>query len=107
MHADSQRLNDLSGEVIGCAFTALDTPGAGFPEKVHENALAFAVRAAGLLVVQQCAARVYYRNVVVCDDFVDLRVEDALPVELKTVKALDDAHMPPGILTLGSDAMHQ
>ena len=47
------------------------------------------------------------RNVVVCDDFVDLRVEDALPVELKTVKALDDAHMPPGILTLGSDAMHQ
>ena len=44
---------------------------------------------------------VYYRNVVVGDDFVDLRVEDALPVELNTVKALDDARMPrlldPGV----------
>ncbi len=43
----------------------------------------------------------YYRNVVVGDDFVDLRVEGALPVELTTVKALDDARMPrllaPGV----------
>ncbi len=52
-------------------------------------------KAGGLSVVQQCAARVYYHDVVVRDDFVDLRVEDALPVELKTVKALDDAHRMP------------
>ena len=101
MHADGAVLNDLSGQVIGCAFTVLDTPGAGFLEKVHEDASAFAVPAAGLSVVQQCAARVYYWNVVVGDDFVDLRVEDALPVELNTVKALDDARMPrlldPGV----------
>ncbi len=94
MHADGAVLNDLSGQVIGCAFSVLDTPGARFLEKVHETASAFAVRAAGLSVVQQCAARVYYWNVVVGDDFVDLRGEDALPVELTTVKALDDARMP-------------
>ena len=34
MHADSVRLNDLSGRVIGCAFTVLNTLGAGFAEKV-------------------------------------------------------------------------
>ncbi len=91
-HADGERLNDLSGPVLGCTFTVLDTPGAGFLEKVYENALAFEVRAAGLSVAQQCSASVYYRDVVVGDYFVDLLVEDALPVELKTVKALDDAH---------------
>jgi hypothetical protein len=38
---------------------------------------------------------------------VDLLVNGVLLIELKTVKALDDAHMPPGGLTRGSDAMHQ
>ncbi len=94
MHADGAVLNDLSGQVIGGAFTVLDTPGAGFLETVHEDASAFAVPAAGLSVVQQCAARVYYWNEVVGDDFVDLRVEDARPAALTTVKALDDARMP-------------
>jgi GxxExxY protein len=91
-HADSGRLNVLSGRVIGCAFTVLNTLGAGFLEKVYENALAFEVRAAGLTVAQQCGARVYYRDVVVGEYFLDLLVEDLLLVELKTVKALDDAH---------------
>jgi GxxExxY protein len=35
---------------------------------------------------------VYYHAVVVGDYIVDLLVEDVLPVELKIVKALDDAH---------------
>jgi GxxExxY protein len=91
-HADQDRLNDLSGRVIGCAFTVLNTLGAGFLEKVYENAPAFEIRAAGLSVVQQCGARVYYHDVVVGEYFVDLLVEDVLLVELKTVKVLDDAH---------------
>jgi hypothetical protein len=32
-HTDYTELDDLSGRVIGCAFTVLDTLGAGFPEK--------------------------------------------------------------------------
>jgi hypothetical protein len=36
----------------------------------------------------------HYNAVVVDDYIVDLLVEDVLPVELKTVKALHDAHMP-------------
>ena len=39
-HADSDRLNEMSGAIIGCAFTVLNTLGAGFLEKVYENALA-------------------------------------------------------------------
>jgi GxxExxY protein len=43
-HADGAWLNDLSGRIIGCAFIVLNTLGAGFLEKVYENALAHQVR---------------------------------------------------------------
>jgi GxxExxY protein len=90
-NADSERLNVLSGRVIGCALIVLNTLGVGFLEKVYENALVFEVRAAGLTVAQQCGAKVYHRDVV-GEYFLDLLVKDVFLVELKTVKALDDAH---------------
>ena len=90
MHAD--RLNDLSGRVIGCAFTVLNTFGTGFLEKVYENALTHELRAAGLTVTQQHSVKVHYNVVVVGEHFADLLVENVLLVELKTVKALDEAH---------------
>jgi GxxExxY protein len=92
MHADRERLNDLSGRVIGCAFTVLNTLGAGFLEKVYENALAFELREAGLNVTQQYGIPVFYRNVAVGEYFADLLIEGMLLVELKTVSALDDIH---------------
>jgi GxxExxY protein len=92
MHADNAELNGLSGRVIGCAFTMLNTLGAGFAEKVYENALAIEIRAAGLTVVRQYGVTVHYNDQVVGEYFPDLLVEDVLLVELKTVKELDDAH---------------
>ena len=38
----------------------------------------------------------HYKDILVGEYFVDLLINDVLLVELKTVKALDDAHMPPG-----------
>jgi GxxExxY protein len=92
MHADENRLNGLSGDVIGCAFTVLNTLGAGFLEKVYENALVHELRKRGLAVAQQHGITVTYDGVVVGEYFVDLMVEDKLLVELKTAKALDDSH---------------
>jgi GxxExxY protein len=43
--------------VIGCAFTVLNRLGAGFLEKVYENALALELRVSGLAVVQQHSAQ--------------------------------------------------
>ena len=90
-HADNHELNELPGRVIGCAFTVLNTLGAGFLEKIYENALAYEVRAAGLSAVQQYAARVHYKDILVGEYFADLAVNDVLLVELKTVNGLDDA----------------
>ena len=92
MHADGSRLNEPSGAIIGCAFTVLNTLGAGFLEKVYENALAHDLRKAGFGVVQQRGVAVMYDGAVIGEYFVDLMVEDSVLVELKTVKALGDAH---------------
>jgi GxxExxY protein len=48
--------------------------------------------AAGFAVVQQCSVTVHYNDIVVGEYFADLLVENVLLVELKVVKALDDAH---------------
>ncbi len=91
-HADKNSLNVLSGNVIGCAFTVLNTLGAGFLEKVYENALTHELRKARFAVAQQRGVTVMYDGAVVGEYFVDLMIENMLLVELKTAKALDEAH---------------
>jgi GxxExxY protein len=89
-------MNNLSGRVIGCASTVLNTLGIGFLAKVYENAPAHESIGAGLTVVRQCGVKVHYNDVAVGEYFADLLAEGVLVVELKVVKALDDTHMPPG-----------
>ena len=45
--------------------------------------------------VHQYRAKVHYKDILVGEYFVDLLINSVLLVELKTVKALDDVHMPP------------
>ena len=92
------RHQGTEGCVISCAFTVLNTLGAGFLEKVYENALAYEVRAAGLSAVQQYADRVHYKDILVGEYFADLAVNDVLLIELKTVKRTGRR---------APDAMHQ
>lgn len=92
MHTDEIGVNRLAECVIGPAFTVLNTLGSGFLEKNYENALALELRKAGLTVAQQQDVTVMYDGIAVGTYTVDLLVEDMLAVELKAVKALDDAH---------------
>jgi GxxExxY protein len=92
MNADDTVVNRLSESIIGCAFTVANTLGSGFLEKVYENALAHELRKAGLVVAQQRGIIVRYDGVIVGEYAVDLLVEDAVLVELKAVRALDDIH---------------
>ena len=92
MHADEEILNALSRKIIGCGFTVLNTLGAGFLEKVYENALVQELREAGLAVAQQQGVRVMYKGSVVGTYVTDLIVEQAVIVELKAAKAMDPTH---------------
>ncbi len=46
--SDLPGLNPVTEKIIGCAFTVSNTLGAGFLEKVYENALALEIEKAGL-----------------------------------------------------------
>ena len=88
-----ERMNERTQQVIGCAYKVSNGLGAGFLEKVYENALAHELCNAGVKFVQQHPITVTYDGVVVGEFAADLFVEDCLLVELKAVKALDDIHL--------------
>ncbi len=85
-------INALTDRVIGCAYTVHNTLGAGFLEKVYENALGVELQLAGLTVVQQHALPVRYRGHLVGEYFADLLVEGRLVIEVKAVVNLAKEH---------------
>ena len=106
IHADVAGVYRLSGIIIGCAFRVMNGLGAGFAEKVYENALAHELRKAGLAVVQQQAIAVHYDGIVAGEYLTDLLVDDTIVIELKAVRALDKAHMAQCINYLTATGLH-
>jgi len=92
MHTDEAETNLVSERVIGGAFRVINALGAGFLEKVYENALAHELRKGGLAVVQQHGIVVRYDGIVVGEYAVDLLVEGCVIVELKVARALGEVH---------------
>ena len=92
MREVENELNALTEKIIGCAFTVSNVLGAGFLEKVYENALMHELRKACLAVEQQKDIVVTYDSVVVGQYTADLMVGNAVIVELKAVKAFDEVH---------------
>lgn len=60
-------MDKLTEQIIGCAYTVSNTLGAGFVEKVYENAFAHQLRKTGLRVEQQYPIKVKYDGIVVGD----------------------------------------
>jgi len=83
---------DLTKKIIGCAFTVYNTLGAGFLEKVYEQALILELKASGLSVRSQEPLSVKYRDQIVGEYFADLIVEDKVICELKAVDVLKKTH---------------
>ena len=92
MNTNRVFLDDVSNRIIGCALMVSNTLGAGFLEKVYENALAHELRRAGLTVAQQHNVLVHYDDIIAGSYTADLLVEQAVLVELKAVQALDAIH---------------
>jgi GxxExxY protein len=92
MHTDEEMLNQVTERIIGCAFTVANVLGCGFAEKVYENAMVHELRKSGLSVQQQKAVTVTYDGIIVGEYLADLLVEEKVLVELKSSRALEDAH---------------
>jgi len=93
MDADERGLNEVTEKIIGCAYRVANTLGTGFLEKVYENAPRIEVEREHLDVQQQHPVSVTYRGEVVGEYSADLVVQNAIVVELKAVKTLDEVHI--------------
>ena len=82
----------LTKAIIGCAFKVHNTLGAGFLEKVYENALFIELQNHNLNVRQQAPVTVVYEGQVVGEYYADLLVEGRIIVELKAAETLHKRH---------------
>ncbi|MBC6419318.1 MAG: GxxExxY protein [Prochloron sp. SP5CPC1] len=80
-------INEITERILGCSFTVSNGLGAGFLEKVYENALTHELRKIGLAVEQQYKIEVWYDDIIVGNYTADLLVEKLVLVELKSVDA--------------------
>ena len=84
--------DNLTQQIIGCAYKVHNTLGPGFLEKVYENALRIEPQKLGLAVKQQEPIDVEYDGQVVGEYYADLWVDERVIVELKAVQMLGKEH---------------
>jgi GxxExxY protein len=89
---ENYKYSELTDKIIGCAYKVYNELGAGFLEKIYENALVIELKDAGLSVEQQYPIKVYYHENIIGDYVADIVVEDKIIVELKAVNTLVRAH---------------
>ena len=79
---------DITRQIIGCAYGVYNTMGFGFLESVYEKCMVIELGRAGLKVETQKSIPVRYRDQSVGDFTADLVVEGKVIVELKSVQRL-------------------
>jgi GxxExxY protein len=85
--------DELSGKVIGLAIEVHRHLGPGLLETVYEHALAYELSQARIPFQRQCPLPVQYKEVHLdCGFRIDLLVDDAIIVELKSVDKLLPIH---------------
>lgn len=83
---------DLTYKIRGAIFEVNRELGAGFLEKVYENALMIELKDRGLKVETQVPITVQYKNKNVGEYFADVVVENRVILELKAVESLEKIH---------------
>ena len=82
----------LSYKIIGIAMAVHRELGAGFLERVYENAMMVAFRQEGISAQQQVAINVYFRGEEVGSYVVDILIDGKIILELKAGDGIAPAH---------------
>lgn len=83
---------ELTREIIGVFYDVYNELGHGFLESVYEEAMAIALRQAGLRVDRQVPLKVTFRGEIVGDFRADMVINRVVILELKAAPALEPAH---------------
>jgi GxxExxY protein len=84
--------DDLTRTIIGCAYKVHNALGAGFLERVYQNALRIELEKLGLKVQQRQPINVMYDGQLVGEYFADLWIDGRVIIELKAVQSLVKRH---------------
>jgi GxxExxY protein len=88
-HMEHEKITET---IIGCAYRVYNNMGFGFLESVYEKCLLIEMRKAGLDAEIQKPITVYYDGEVVGEFVADMIVNDAVIIELKSVRRIIKAH---------------
>jgi len=87
--AKTDTMRELTERIIGCAIEVHRQLGPGLLEGTYQAALCIELNIAGLKFVSQPVFPVIYKGQVIGEYRLDLLVEDAVVVELKSVERFD------------------
>ncbi len=91
--AETQRVNEITERIIGCAIEVHRHLGPGLLESAYEECTCHEITQAGLRVQRQVPLPVTYKQIVLdCGYRMDAVVESAVIVEFKTVERLLPVH---------------
>jgi len=82
----------VTHKIIGAAYKVYNQLGFGFLESVYKKAMIIELTKTNLKLEAEKSLKVYYNKQVVGDFYIDLFVEDAVIVELKSVQNLAKEH---------------
>ena len=85
-------INELTYLINGAIFEVNRILGAGFLEKVYENALLIELISRGLKAESQVPIEVKYKDQVVGEYYADIVVENQVILELKAIDSLQKIH---------------
>lgn len=87
--------NELSNKVIGLAIEVHKALGPGLLESAYKECLFYKIQQEGLIVEKEKAMPLVFEDVrLECGYRMDLLVENKLVIEIKSVDALNDVHLP-------------
>ncbi|HLO40293.1 MAG TPA: GxxExxY protein [Phycisphaerales bacterium] len=83
---------DLTDRIIGVFYAVYKELGSGFLESVYEHSMAVALAQAGIASIRQCPLQVHFRGQIVGEFRVDIIVENAVIMELKSARTICREH---------------
>jgi GxxExxY protein len=86
---ESAALKQLTERIIGCAIEVHRQLGPGLLERSYEAALCIELQSAGLNFVRQPIFSAIYKGQMICEYRLDLIVEDAVVLEIKSIERFD------------------
>jgi GxxExxY protein len=94
---DSDEINKLTHQIIGCAMKVHSFLANGFQEVIYQGALAIEMTYSGLEFAREKEIQIFYRGEDIGTRRVDFFVMGKVMVEIKAVTLLEDVHKAQAI----------